>query len=105
MSDGGAEGNRTPDQLAATADTSATESAQNCAKTKHSNAFPDPARTGQEQKPTLSGHPLDTSLHQKYVPSMHQNLPEDLAQVVESWSRLHDTVKAAILAKVQAADR
>ena len=34
---------------------------------------------------------------------MYQDLPEDLAEVVEVWNRLPDAVKADILGKVRSA--
>jgi len=98
---GGGGGNRTPDLSSEQADISDTEPAQNCANSRQSNTLPDSASSSREQKPTLSGHTQDTSAHQKYVPSMYQDLPQDLAEVVEGWDRLPDDVKQEILAMVR----
>ena len=98
---GGGGGNRTPDLTSEQADISDTEPAQNCSNSRQSNTLPDSASSSREQKPTLSRHTQDTSAHQKYVPSMYQDLPQDLAEVVEGWDRLPDDVKQEILAMVR----
>ena len=76
-------GNRTRFRASDSTDTSDTEPAQNCANSRQSNTLPDSASSSREQKPTLSRHTQDTSAHQKYVPSMYKDLPQDLAEVVE----------------------
>ena len=90
---GGGGGNRTRFRASDSTDTSDTEPAQNCANSRQSNTLPDSASSSREQKPTLSRHTQDTSAHQKYVPSMYQDLPQDLAEVVEGWDRIPDDVK------------
>ena len=98
---GGGGGNRTRFRDSDPTDTSDTEPAQNCANSRQSNTLPDSASSSREQKPTLSRHTQDTSAHQKYVPSMYQNLPQDLAEVVEGWDRIPDDVKQEIQAMVR----
>jgi hypothetical protein len=48
-----------------------------------------------------SEHQDDTCLHEKCVLCV-SHIPEDLATVVQAWSRLPDTVKTGIVAMVNA---
>jgi hypothetical protein len=49
----------------------------------------------------LSEHPNDPCVHEKCVLCV-SHIPEDLATVVQAWSRLPDTVKTGMVAMVNA---
>ena len=81
------------------------ESPQIRAKSTQDNTLVDSPSSPRKQKPNKSTHKQDRSLHSKRVPEEYQNLPEDLAKVVDAWDGLPDTVKVGILDLVREAGR
>lgn len=103
LEESGGGGNRTRVRKPCTADTSDTEATQIRTKSRHINALPDSASPTPGQKPTLSEHQNNTSLHQKCATCVPHPLPDDLRPVVDAWDSLPAAVKAGILAMIQTA--
>jgi hypothetical protein len=62
--------------------------------------LPETAVIPSEQKPTLSTHNPNTSLHEicvKYVSKIPGAFPEDLVQVIAAWDSLSAPVREAIV--------
>ena len=93
-------GNRTHALAVDTAYSSHTETAQIRAKAKHIKALQNPVAPASLQKPALSEHPQDISLHPKCALCVPHPLPEDLRVVVAAWESLPAAVKAGILAMI-----
>ena len=71
------------------------ETRQNDAKPGQSSALEKAPDTIDEQNPALPQQNPSTSVHEKCVPSVHQD--HDLRYVVEAWPELSDKVKARLL--------
>ena len=71
------------------------ESQQNSANSAQFSALATTPNAADEQKSALPQQNPSTSVHEKCVPSVHQNC--DLQYVVEAWPKLSDKVKARLL--------
>jgi hypothetical protein len=101
----GGGGNRTKHLIHYGTNTSDTEMQHISERFRHIKALPDVAAATHPHEPTHPEHAKDTYEHQKCapcVPQLSPPLPDDLATVVEAWSRLPDTVKTGIVAMVKA---
>jgi hypothetical protein len=98
-------GIRTPHLIPYSTNTSDTEMQHIPERFRHIKALPDAAAAPHPHEPTHTAHAPDTGEHPKCalcVPQLSPPLPDDLATVVQAWSRLPDTVKTGIVAMVKA---
>src|SRR5262245_27323137 len=104
-SQSGVGGNRTLHLTSCKTNISDIQVAQTHENSQHINTLPEAALSIPERNSTVLAYLEDTSMHPKgvtYVQQHQPKFPDDLAEVMDSWEKLPDVVKAGILAMVHA---